>query len=189
MHKPQIIVLCEDPAQWHFIREYLMLRGWNPRKFQPVIAPFGRGAAEQWVRRRYAREVKAYRKKSQYQNIALIVMTDADKNSVTERKIQLNHSQEMKDGAQKRRMEKERIAIFVPKRILKHGFIFLTVNFQMKKRTINRYIGMLARRNMQKCCPTNACRSGCSKIFCRLFRMPVLNGKNLYYNCNNSDCT
>ncbi|MDM8550505.1 hypothetical protein QUF72_10520 [Desulfobacterales bacterium HSG2] len=123
--KPQIIVLCEDRAHWHFIREYLMLRGWNPRKLQPVIAPFGRGAAEQWVRKRYAREVKAYRKKAQYQNIALLVMIDADKSSVIERKVQLNHSQEMKNAGQKRRIGKERIAIFVPKRNIETWFHFL----------------------------------------------------------------
>lgn len=123
--RPQIIVLCEDRTQWHFIREYFMLRGWNPGKLHPVIAPVGRGAAEQWVRQRYAREIKAYRSKARYRNIALVVMIDGDRKSVTERKLELDNSQEMKAAGQKRRADKETVAIFVPKRNIETWFHFL----------------------------------------------------------------
>ncbi len=124
-NESQVIVLCEDRAHWHFIREFFMLRGWNPRKLQLVIAPMGRGAAEQWVRKRYAREIKACRSKMQYRNIMLVVMIDADRKTVAERKNQLNNSYEMRGAGQKQRTDEERIAIFVPKRNIETWFCFL----------------------------------------------------------------
>jgi len=121
--RPQVVVLCEDRAQYHFVRKCLQLRG--VARVTPSMSPCGRGSAEQWVRERYPREVRAYRSKANHLNIALAVMVDADKSSVTDRKKQLDGSSAMRDGAQEPRRAEERIAIFVPKRNIETWFRFL----------------------------------------------------------------
>ena len=120
---PQVVVLCEDRAQYHFVRKYLRLRGIT--RIVQRTSPLGRGAGEQWVRRKYAEEIRAYRSKASYLGIALAVMIDADLHRVNDRKRQLNTSPEMAECVQDPRTERERIAIFVPKRSVETWFAFL----------------------------------------------------------------
>ena len=59
----RIVVLCEDKQQEVFIRRFLIAMGWCKHRMRFEKAPAGRGAAEQFVRTRFPRELKAYRSK------------------------------------------------------------------------------------------------------------------------------
>lgn len=107
-NRQTIVILCEDKQQYLFARYFLQKKGFKGN-FDPKICPSGKQAAEQYVRDRYAAEVKAHRSKN-YLNICLIVVIDADKSTVADRIKQLDSVLEEK------RDRKEKIAIFVPKR-------------------------------------------------------------------------
>ena len=121
--RPQVVVLCEDRTQYHFVRKYLQLHGVT--RIVLRMNPKGRGAGEQWVRRRYAQEVRAYRSRASHGNLALAVMVDADRYAVGDRKRQLEGSPEMAECGQSPRARGERIAIFVPKWNIETWFAFL----------------------------------------------------------------
>jgi len=91
----------------------------------PRVGPAGRGSAEQWVREKFADEIKAHRSRARFLNLGLVVIIDADLQSVADRKRQLNTSNEMANRGQGPRTEKERIAIFAPKRNVESRFAFL----------------------------------------------------------------
>jgi len=107
-NRQTIVILCEDRQQYVFARYFLQKKGLNGQ-FIDRSCPSGKQAGEQYVRERYAAEVKAHRSKN-YLNICLIVVIDADKSTVADRIKQLDSVLEEK------RDRKEKIAIFVPKR-------------------------------------------------------------------------
>lgn len=107
-NRQTIVILCEDKQQYLFARYFLQKKGFKGN-FDPKICPSGKQAAEQYVRDRYAAEVKAHRSKN-YLNICLIVVIDADKSTVADRIKQLD------SVLKEKRQPKEKIAIFVPKR-------------------------------------------------------------------------
>lgn len=107
-NRQTIVILCEDRQQYVFARYFLQKKGLTGQ-FIDKSCPSGKQAGEQYVRDRYAAEVKAHRSKN-YLNICLIVVIDADRSTVAERIRQLDASIEEK------RHRKEKIAIFVPKR-------------------------------------------------------------------------
>jgi len=112
-----IVILCEDRQQYVFARYFLQKKGLTG-KFIDRSCPSGRQAGEQYVREHYAAEVKAHRSKN-YLNICLIVVIDADRNTVAERIRQLDTVLEEK------RHRKEKIAIFVPKRNIETWIYYL----------------------------------------------------------------
>ncbi|KHD08541.1 hypothetical protein PN36_05625 [Candidatus Thiomargarita nelsonii] len=105
-HKPQLVILCEDLRHYHFARKFFQSRGL--KKIIPNICPKGRRSGEQYVREHYAQELKAYRSKANYLNIALVVVIDADLKSIDERIKSLDDPNPRSDT--------ENIAIFVPAR-------------------------------------------------------------------------
>lgn len=123
--RPQVVVLCEDRTQYHFVRKYLQLHGITDDRIVLRKYPGGRGAGEQWVRRRYAQEVRAYRSRASYRDVALAVIVDADRYAVAARKRQLETSPEMAECGQSPRTRAERIAVFVPKWSVETWFAFL----------------------------------------------------------------
>ena len=56
--QPQVVILCEDKAQYYFIKISLELKGFH--RFIPVISPYARGSGEQFVRSKYPVELKEY---------------------------------------------------------------------------------------------------------------------------------
>lgn len=108
------VVLCEDRQHEVFMRAFLVSRGIPARRIRVEIALEGRGSGEQYVRRKYPEEVKAYRSKCNYLNIALAVMIDADMRRVVDRLNELDAS--LAKAELDRRQPNERIGIFVPKR-------------------------------------------------------------------------
>lgn len=123
--KPQVVVLCEDRAHFHFIREFLELCGWDRRKIIERMASSGEGSAEAWVRKKYATEIKAHRAARNYRNIALVVMIDADLRSIQHRIAQLEQSAEIQQLDQQPRTKSEKIAIFVPRWNIETWFCYL----------------------------------------------------------------
>lgn len=114
MARKRARLLCEDKLHQVFVRR--LLKRLEFRVF-PVDLPGGNeGAAEQYVREKFPREVSRWRAKSHQQNLALVAVIDADNCAVNERKGQLD-SQLQEQGMTVREGE-ERIAILVPKRTI-----------------------------------------------------------------------
>jgi len=119
----QIVVLCEDTQQWLFA--YYFLIGWGiPRqRIRRSKYSFGSGSGEQRVRVNYPKEVRELRRYQHHLNICLIVIMDADTQSIE------NHFRELENAlattALERRYENEKIAIFIPKRNIETWIVYL----------------------------------------------------------------
>lgn len=111
----RLVLLCEDDGQQRFAHHVFRKLGRAHREVRTLICPAGRGAAEQWVRNRYAEEVRLYRRKATAQKgIGLLVAIDADRQTVDYRHEQLANS--LKTADLDKRGPDERIAVWVPKR-------------------------------------------------------------------------
>jgi hypothetical protein len=108
-NRQTIVILCEDTQQYLFARYFLQTKGFSGQ-FVAQVCPSGKQAGEQYVRERYAAEVKGYRSQKNRKKICLVVVIDADTFTVTERIRQLDIT------LQEKRQPKENIGIFVPKR-------------------------------------------------------------------------
>ncbi|WP_353930255.1 hypothetical protein WJM97_18455 [Okeanomitos corallinicola TIOX110] len=109
----QIVILCEDKQQEVFAIHFLQKRGFIiDRNIRTEICP--KGAGEQFVREKYAKEVVEYRRQKNKRAGMLIVLIDADKKTVEERLKQLNDA--LKENSHPQRQIDEAIAVFVPKR-------------------------------------------------------------------------
>jgi hypothetical protein len=112
MSKPSlVIVVVEDGLHKQLVNRYLKKRGLEQHAIRIEISTSGDASA--WVRKRFAKEVRAYR--SRKAKTALIVVIDADTGTVQERWRQLD--QALKDaGIPPIDFDKEQIARLVPKR-------------------------------------------------------------------------
>ena len=124
MGKPsQVIVLAEDGRHEGFVRRYLYRLGYSRHdiRFEPL--PSGRGCGEQWVRARYAAEVKEYRARSACAKTALVVAVDADTGDVNRRLFQLSDALIQAQLAS--RAGGELIAHLIPKRSIETWILCL----------------------------------------------------------------
>lgn len=119
-----VVILCEDRQQEVFARHFLEKRGFSGQ-FIVKICPKGQQSGEQYVREQYPREVKAYRSKCNHVSISLVVLIDADTKTVTQRLNQLDSA--LEDDSQLKRLEDEKIAVFVPKRNIETWIHYLEV--------------------------------------------------------------
>lgn len=118
----KVIVLAEDEQHQRLICQYLYRlpahvaggREFQQHDIRTLIAPGGRGSAEQWVRTKYPAEVKEYRRRSARQWLALIVAIDADAGPVDQRHRQLR--QALQDAGLEIRGNDEAIVHLIPKR-------------------------------------------------------------------------
>jgi hypothetical protein len=118
----QVIVLVEDDHQEMLVYRYLKKRGLRPRI---ESSPSGKGSAESWVRKSFAKEVSAYRIRQAKASTALIVVIDADTHTVQDRLNQLD--QALRDaGKQRVDAGTEQIARLVPKRNVETWILCLT---------------------------------------------------------------
>jgi len=118
--KIRAIVLCEDRAQEHFVRKLCEELGHRPVRV--VVAPQGRGSAEQWVRKHYPDEIKKLRGHGD-ELVGLVAMTDGDRFGVTERKQDLGAA--LTETGLEARKDDERIAICVPTWSIETWFAWL----------------------------------------------------------------
>lgn len=110
--KVQLVLLCEDRQQEAFARRFLEKAGWSTRRLRVELGPPGRGSAEQFVRARFPKELRAYRVNRHRVAEALIVMVDGDNKGVGARIAELDRACQA-DGLEARQPD-ERVAIFVP---------------------------------------------------------------------------
>ena len=109
----QIVILCEDKQQEVFALHFLQKRGFTlDRNVRTEICP--KGAGEQFVREKYAKEVVEYRRQKNKRSGMLIVLIDADKKTIEERLKQLDNA--LIEDSHAIRQPNEAIAVFVPKR-------------------------------------------------------------------------
>lgn len=109
------VVLGEDIAHGNFVRRWLLAEGVEPRNIRLIPVPAGTGGAgDEHVRKTYPAEVASYRRRANSQRVALVVVVDADRETVRYRQRQLD--QALSDTGGSSRADSERIAILVPKR-------------------------------------------------------------------------
>ncbi|MEM9543500.1 MAG: hypothetical protein AAGA60_28905 [Cyanobacteria bacterium P01_E01_bin.42] len=128
----RITVLCEDTTHYEFIREYLSCLGFDKRRITSF--PNLKGSIKlnnAKVIKYYPQLVATYRQKKNYQDIAVIVMIDADnteeKPDIERRPIALNKSLDEEEGKRNKdlRFPDEKIAIFVPTRNIETWFAYV----------------------------------------------------------------
>ncbi len=119
----KVVILCEDRQQEVFARHFLINCGIRKQRIYAVVAPKGVGAGEQYVREKYPKEVGSYRRSCNYKNISLVVLIDADMNTVTDRLKKLDD--ELVKASLAKRQSDEKIAVFVPKRNIETWISFL----------------------------------------------------------------
>lgn len=122
----QVVVLAEDRQHLDFAYNWLVRRGFKPRKIRrlPVVA--GRGAGEQDVRKRYPQEVETHRRRAHHMGCQLVVVIDADTRSVQARLQQLD--QELVEAHLEKRSGEEAICLLIPKRNIETWIHFLLTN-------------------------------------------------------------
>ena len=108
----QIVLLCEDAQHESFGRRFLEKDGWTIRHIRVERAPKGLGSAEQFVRKRFPDELKAYRRRKHRVSVALIVMVDGDNHGVDQRVDELDTACRERDIAC--RNSGEHVLVFVP---------------------------------------------------------------------------
>lgn len=114
MARKRARLLCEDKLHQVFMRRLLKLLEF--RVFLVDLPGGNWGAAEQYVREKFPREVRWWRSRKNQGNLGLVAVIDADNYSVHGRKTQLNGQLDAEDMSV--RQDDERIAILVPKRTI-----------------------------------------------------------------------
>ena len=112
----QIVLLCEDRQHQAFVERFLGSMGRltpkSKRRFRVEKASQGRGAAEQFVRERFPRELAEYRRRRSRVSVALVVMLDGDAAGVTGHLAELDAAC-TEQGIPVRRSD-EAVFVFVP---------------------------------------------------------------------------
>jgi len=108
----RVSIVVEDRALERFSREILLRFGFGRDELRVTPYPVGRGSAKQWVEEQYPLEVRAMRSK-RYQNLAVVVGTDADEATVNQRRSRLARALQSHNLAA--RAEGERIVFWIPK--------------------------------------------------------------------------
>jgi hypothetical protein len=119
----QLILICENGEHERFARCAFLKLGFHRRELRFSLSPAGRGAAEQWVRKQYADEVRAYRRKVGHLQVGLVVLIDADRETVAQRERRL--ADELRHSRQQERQARERIVHWTPRRHIETWVAFL----------------------------------------------------------------
>ncbi|MFM9264631.1 hypothetical protein [Tychonema sp. BBK16] len=126
---PEVTILCEDIDQERFIREYLICCGLDDRKIIDFDNPKGRVIKNNnaSIVKYYPALMKSYRRTRKYKNIAVVVMIDADEDSLDDRMRSLNIALDETAGNLNRdpRLRDEKVAIFVPARNIETWFYYI----------------------------------------------------------------
>ena len=130
---PEVTILCEDIDQERFIRQYLICRGLDDRKIKDFGNPKGRVIENNnaSIVKYYPALMKSYRTRK-YRNIAVVVMIDADEDSLDDRMRSLNIALDEIAGNLNRdpRLRDDKVAIFVPARNIETWFYYINNNME-----------------------------------------------------------
>jgi hypothetical protein len=131
---PEVTILCEDIDQERFIRQYLICRGLDEHKIKDFGNPKGRVIENNnaSIVKYYPALMKSYRRTRKYRNIAVVVMIDADEDSLDDRMRSLNIALDETAGNLNRdpRLRDEKVAIFVPARNIETWFYYINNNME-----------------------------------------------------------
>ena len=117
----KFVILCEDKQQEVFTRRFLRKRGIGSREVKAVTSPSAKGAAENWVRKNFVKELTTYRASTT--SSALITMIDGDTIGVNRRIQQLK--QECRNSEIPYKNDNEAVMIAVPTRNIETWIRFL----------------------------------------------------------------
>lgn len=112
-----IVILAEDLRQANFARRWLIRRGHEGRSITTNFCPPGSQSAEQYVRQRYPGELVEQRRRAAKHRSALVVLIDADTESVP------RHHQQLAEAM--KREPADSVAFLVPKRNIETWLLFL----------------------------------------------------------------
>jgi hypothetical protein len=132
----RVTILCEDIAHHRFIRRYLECRG-VPRRH---ISDFGnlKGRNNASVLKDYPALVETYRRKANFQqNLAVVVMMDADEQTLAEKMRWFDKAVDEEKARlnQQTRGQDEKIAIFLPARNIETWFRYVDGHPDCDERT------------------------------------------------------
>ena len=119
----RIVLLCEDSQTDSFVRRFLKRRQFRNRDIATLPLPAGTGSGEQWVRKRYPRELRAIRER---QGAYLIVVTDADVQTTATRRARLN--EECVQENVPVRTDDDPVVVAVPRRNIETWLAYLDGN-------------------------------------------------------------
>jgi hypothetical protein len=130
---PEVTILCEDIDQERFIREYLICRGLEEHKIKDFGNPKGRKINNNnaSIVEHYPALIKSYRRRK-YRNIAVVVMIDADEDSLSDKMRSLHRQLDEAAGNLNNdtRLRDEKVAIFVPARNIETWFYYINNNME-----------------------------------------------------------
>lgn len=125
----KVTILCEDIDQERFIREYLKCRGFSDRDIIPFPNTKGLKVKNNnaSILADYPKILTSYRSRKNSQDIAVVVMIDADDKTVAERIRSFNIAVNKEKGERNKdmRLPNEKIAIFVPARNIETWFSYI----------------------------------------------------------------
>ncbi|MEG3955751.1 hypothetical protein [Microcoleus sp. herbarium2] len=125
---PEVTILCEDIDQERFIRQYLICRGLDEHKIKDFGNPKGRVIENNnaLIVEHYPALIKSHRRRK-YRNIAVVVMIDADEDSVSDKMRSLHKKIDEAAGNLNKdtRLPNEKVAIFVPARNIETWFYYI----------------------------------------------------------------
>jgi len=120
----RVVVLAEDQCQQRFALRYLECLDYSVHDVRFIRLPSGRGSGEQYVRKAYPKEVAVHRRRAVRARKALVVLIDADRESVVLRRSQL--ADELSRADLDPRSDAERIAHLIPKRNIETWILCLS---------------------------------------------------------------
>lgn len=125
---PEVTILCEDIDQERFIRQYLICRGLDDRKIKDFGNPKGRVIENNnaSIVEHYPGLIKSHRTRK-HRNLAVVVMIDADEDSVSDKMRSLHKKLDEAAGNLNKdtRLPNEKVAIFVPARNIETWFYYI----------------------------------------------------------------
>lgn len=92
-----IVLLCEDSQHESFVTRFLKTMGWETRQMRVEKSPLAKGSAEQWVRKRFCKELQACRTRNAKSRTVLITVIDGDGKMPEERIRELANECKEKD--------------------------------------------------------------------------------------------
>jgi hypothetical protein len=125
---PEVTILCEDIDQERFIRQYLICRGLEKHKIKDFGNPKGRDIKNNnaLILKHYPELIKSHRTRKN-RNLAVVVMIDADEDSVSDKMRSLHKKLDEAAGNLNKdtRLPNEKVAIFVPARNIETWFYYI----------------------------------------------------------------
>ena len=125
---PEVTILCEDIDQERFIRQYLICCGLEEHKIKDYGNPKGRVIENNnaLIVKHYPDLMKSHTRRK-YRNLAVVVMIDADEDSLSDKMRSLHKTLDEAAGNLNKdtRLPNEKVAIFAPARNIETGFYYI----------------------------------------------------------------